>query len=129
MRPTRRAQVLTSWIAVLATVLAALAPSAAHALAATRGAAWLEVCTAYGARWQRVPQGQTPSTPGPVDSLLAAHCPYCSLASDAPLLPPGTAPRMMPLASPPPLRHQGVAGPAWPVAWARAQPRAPPRLG
>ncbi|MFA9218503.1 MAG: DUF2946 domain-containing protein, partial [Sphingomonadaceae bacterium] len=79
----------TLWIAALAILFSALAPSISHALAlGERGSSWLEVCTATGTKLVASADG----TQQPVkDSLqhTLEHCPYCATHGGSfALLPP-----------------------------------------
>lgn len=115
---TRR---LTMWIALLALLMAALAPSVSAALAAERGVGWLEICSAA----ERKAPGEVPDGAG---THLFEHCPYCSVHFPAPALPP--APQaFVPAAEA--VRDWPAAflsAPRTLHAWSAAQPRAPPFL-
>lgn len=128
MRSSRAARSLTSWIAILAILMAALAPSISHALGAPQGASWIEVCSAVGAKWVQPGDASTDTAPAPADAHPFEHCPYCSLHSDALAIP--VAPVVVALAP----RLSGrppsafLAAPRTLFAWLSAQPRAPPVL-
>lgn len=118
---TRR---LLLWIAALAVLMAALAPAVAQALVSGNGAAWVEVCTAQGARWISVDDAGDPSTTKAMHGL--EHCPYCSLqlpTADLPPTPPAALPAPVRVAAFPPAF---AAAPRTLHAWVSAQPRAPP---
>jgi len=51
MSPSRAQRQLATWFAMLAILMASLAPSVSHALGLTRDASWIEVCSAQGTRW------------------------------------------------------------------------------
>lgn len=123
-KSTRR---FAAWLACLAMLFAALAPSLAQAVAASRGEAWTEICSASGSRFIKVPVDQAgPSEPATVDLTHLKHCPFCAAQGDAPALPPSFG---LPLALP----EAGASRPflfyqsARPLAiWNTAQSRAPP---
>lgn len=128
MRFRRVTRVLTSWIAVLAVLMVALAPAISHALGSKNAATWIEVCSSSGAKLIQVGGGQGDQAPAPAQSHPFEHCPYCSLQTDAVALP------ATPLALPLPVLLGGKV----PVAsfaslrvshtWEPAQSRAPPRF-
>jgi hypothetical protein len=126
MRRLRTQRQLTGWIAVLAVLLASLAPALSHALGGSNGASWVEVCSTQGSRWVQ----SDPDEPGgaPVQAHLLEHCPYCSIHAPALGLPP--VPERTPLE--PGLKDEFplafLAAPRTPHAWVSAQPRGPPRL-
>ncbi len=128
MRLDRTPRVLTSWIAALAILMAALAPSISHALSAKNGASLIEVCTSLGAKWVQLDGSSTDQAPvsGEVHSL--EHCPYCSLHANAVAIP--TKPVGLPLAISPSDHAPAafLAAPRTLYAWASAQPRAPPQF-
>jgi len=105
------------WIALVAILGVALAPTVSHAQAG-RGAGnpWAEICSAAAA----------PATPQAPPAVHLAHCPLCSHAGADPVLP--QAPVVVPARRS--ARHDLPAAPlraGTPVrAWAIAQPRAPP---
>ena len=120
-QPTRR---LISWLALLAVVMAALAPTMSRALGREAAAAWVEVCTAQGSRWVALDgQGDAGSSDA---GHPGEHCPYCSL--HVPVL--GTPPADAPVLVLPALVHAVptafLAAPRTLHAWVVAQPRAPP---
>lgn len=81
MRFRRASRVLTSWIAVVAILMAALAPSISSALGAGNGASWLEVCSSVGAKWVQPDGSTSEQAPASGNVHLFEHCPYCSLQS------------------------------------------------
>lgn len=122
MRASRAHARLTSWIAVLAVLLASLAPSLSHALAPAAGSTWTEVCTVEGSKWvQAGDDGSAPSAAHVLD-----HCPYCSLHTPTPGLPPAAPVVQLPLAAAQAVPRAFLAAPRTLHAWVRAQPRAPP---
>lgn len=119
----------TAWLASLAILAAALAPSISYALAAMDRAGfstWADICSADAVD---APQADSESVrvsiPGD-SGLHLKHCPFCFthagsfalLPVDAPLIPPAAGSPIRPplfLHSPRPL-----------FAWRAARPRAPP---
>ena len=69
----RSRHTLSSWIAVFAVLLNALAPAVSVSLSEARnpaaGGNWVEVCSTRGSIWVRFGDDSTDSTP--------EHCPYC----------------------------------------------------
>lgn len=119
------------WLALVATLMAAFAPSISRALMRAAPDALVEVCTPDGSRLVSLASYKdlTPSQPGsPADHHLQ-HCPYCALHAHDLALPPAP----VAFAFPPPLGQAVPAAflhaPATLHAWRGAQPRAPPLLG
>ncbi len=124
---------MTTWLAMLALVMHALAPAMAQAVVTGSGNSdWVEVCSVSGLVWVK--------TVAPADGSLgkkqggghpmadgAMPCPWCSLHGGAAGLPPAFQ-----------IGHDGAAPPAWwPVqraritataVWVGALARAPPQL-
>lgn len=131
---TRR---FAAWIALLAILLAAFAPSISHARAAAHGAAWTEICSTDGARMVRIDAGQDGGQDGGQDAGPAAggagidtshldHCPFCTTHGGAPLALPGaemTLPAFSGQFARPFLFYHAPR--PLPI-WTAAQPRAPP---
>ncbi|MGV7206313.1 DUF2946 family protein [Oxalobacteraceae bacterium A2-2] len=114
---------LTLWLAALAVLFAALAPSVSHALAA-RTITWSEICTAEGAKLVADPQKQ------PADPLQhhVKHCPYCATHGGSTTLPPPLPVSFAIIVGHdlyPPLYYRA---PATLHSWAAAHPRGPPRV-
>jgi len=124
----------TAWLAMLAMVLSALAPTLALAVLASSDdtAQWVEVCSASGMVWVKadtaedVADQQSSEHSAPV-SAAVQQCAWCSLHGGAAGLPPSVGP-----ADPPPrytlrfsafARFAALAG-VWVVAHARAPPLA-----
>jgi hypothetical protein len=71
-------QTLHIWIAMLAVLFAALAPTVSHALAASTTGALSEMCSVGG-----------PSKKAPSNTMHGMeHCPYCATHGGEPTLPP-----------------------------------------
>lgn len=120
---TRR---FAAWIACLAMLFAALAPSVSHAMSARSGDAWTEICSAAGVMMIKAP----PGLGDPADADRASHLEHCAFCATHPtdVAPiPGSV-RSTPVLSVrdtyPPLYYQSPA----PLAvWTHAPSRAPPR--
>lgn len=76
MRLDGAARLLTSWIAVLAILVAALVPLKSYALFSKTGTSWVEICTSLGAKWAKADGDPAPNSSG---SHTSEHCPLCSL--------------------------------------------------
>ncbi len=124
MRAARRA--VTSWIAILAVLMTALAPAISHAIGARGPVTWTEICTSVGAKrvLLDVDPGSGKSVPGA--SHLLEHCPYCALHADGfpvpPTLPSVAPPALLGELLPPAFLHADETL----SVWSSAQPRAPP---
>jgi hypothetical protein len=124
MRSRRTHHQPTTWIAILVILLAALAPSVSHALNASKGASWVEVCTDQGSRWVQSTSEDSGSLPSATH--LMEHCPYCATQVPALGMPPAPEmrlPSIEPFTDRPPAF---LAAPRTLHAWVSAQPRAPP---
>lgn len=86
-RITRR---FSAWIACCTILFAALAPSISHAVAATRGQTWAEICSVAGAKLVQVSSDES-GVAGPVtkEALHLEHCPFCATHAGAFALLPG----------------------------------------
>lgn len=125
-RVTRR---LTAWIACFAILMASLAPSISHALAAakTPGSYWMEICSSVGLQFIKMESGKTADSSSPAKhGLHFEDCPFCQTHANAIVLPPVSA--LLPLVVSgsfplPPLFYQS---PRPLFVWASPQSRAPP---
>jgi hypothetical protein len=125
MRSFRAQSRLISWIAVMAVLLASLAPTLTHALGFANGSTWIEVCGAQGAKW--IDAGPGHSGPAaPVKAHVFAHCPFCSMHAPVLGLPPAPVMATMPVEGYGAFPPAFYAAPATPFVWVSAQPRAPP---
>ena len=128
---TRARRRFTTWLALLAMVLGALAPTVAQAVVAVSDRAeWIEVCGVSGMVWVRADTGEPAMAQHDGQAPMSdasQHCPWCSLHGGATGLPPVIA-----LAEPAArqtdllpifLRAVPRSG-AWAVAHARAPPLA-----
>ncbi|MCA3155695.1 MAG: DUF2946 domain-containing protein [Burkholderiales bacterium] len=113
-------QRLAAWLALFALCLHALAPSLSHAAAYGSGKnAWIEICSSAGSLWLKADPAHTG-----VDTSIQ-HCPYCSQASHAPVVPTSSlswlppTPRSFLVSFIP---QPSPASVIWPSARARAPP-------
>lgn len=120
---------LTAWVALLALLFGALAPTVTQAMVAGGDRAdWLQVCSVSGMVWVQADTGevrdQQPDGGSPMGDA-SQHCPWCTLHGGVAGLPP--APHSIDL--PPRLTDLPPAFYRAPLAatvWAPAQSRAPP---
>ncbi|WP_332745214.1 DUF2946 domain-containing protein [Hydrogenophaga sp.] len=114
-----------AWLALLAMVCGALAPTVAQAVVASQGGAgWVQVCSASGMVW--VQASATDASDGESMADASRHCPWCHLHGAAGLPPAALPPlALAPQAEPPRTQPPGLT-PAtfWPAARSRAPPRA-----
>lgn len=109
-----------AWFGLVAALLASLAPTLSHALAAARGEpAWNAVCTT-------LPAADRDGVPGAPDAAADAACPYCLQPAFGSALPPA-GPAVPALAA----GQDALPGPAAtpaarPQPWPAAAPRGPP---
>lgn len=126
MRSASSTRKIRVWVASLAILLGALAPSITHALNSLSGSAFLEVCTTVGSRfgWSVDNEASAPKSGVPVDQ--AHHCPFCVLHASAPGMPPAPLQglTLLPLAFHVP--ELFLAAPRTLNAWTTVQARAPP---
>lgn len=131
MFPLMTRRLLAVWIALLAILFGALAPSASYALSAQRGATaqWAELCGVDGVKRVLLADGDTGHAPD--RDLLQhhmEHCPYCATHGGSFALPP-----------PAPLSFAVIGGhdlypslyyhaPAPLFPWSAAKPRGPPAV-
>lgn len=126
MRLRRNARALTSWIAVLAVLMAALAPSISHALGSNSASPWSVVCTSIGVQWVQTDADSADPSPGPGAAHAFEHCPYCSLHANAVAIPaaPSAGVPCISATDEPPVAV--LVAPRTLSAWVSPQPRAPP---
>ncbi len=120
---------ITTWVALLALVLGALAPTLTQAkVAGGDRADWLQICSVSGMVWVKADTGevrdQLPDGDVPA-SDVSKHCPWCKLHGGAAGLPVAHSsldlhPRLTDL--PPAFYRAPLAA----TVWATAQSRAPP---
>ena len=119
-----------AWIACFAILLAALAPTISHALAAQQHPVqqqeWVEICSMEGSKMVMVEHEHTAPQPAHDSFGHMEHCPFCLNHAVAHGLPPIDSPVLPMVAGSsvlPPLYYQ-ASRPLF--AWDVAQPRAPP---
>ena len=128
MRFSRFGRKFSSWMAILAVLVGALAPTLSHALRGDAPDGWVEVCTRLGSKWVSVDADhEGSSAPQSAPTAGSEHCVYCSLnLSGAALLPAAQEVDLLALHFEVPLLF--LAAPRTPFAWQAAQARAPPPL-
>ncbi|MBD8529791.1 MULTISPECIES: DUF2946 family protein [unclassified Massilia] len=124
----RKAFLVAAWAALLAILMAVMAPTFSHALAHQAGAGAgvieVDICTASGiAMTHQMQVADDGSAPGHVASF--EHCPFCQASA-----------HMLFLPSPPVVLHVSAGAALRPAlfyqsssplfAWTVAQPRGPP---
>ncbi len=126
---TRLQRRFTAWVALLALVLGALAPTVTQAMVVDSDRAdWLEVCGVSGMVWVKADTGevrdQSPDGSTPM-SDASQHCPWCTLHGGAAGLPVVALQLDLPprLTDLPPAFYRA---PLATTVWAPAQSRAPP---
>lgn len=126
---TRATHRFAAWLAMLAMLLGALAPTVAQAVVSAKGGPdWVQVCSASGMFWVRADGQEDKAAEGGKSLVDAArHCPWCSLQGAAGLPPASRADiaafagrSEVPAA---PIRSATPATP-WPTALSRAPPQA-----
>lgn len=127
MSRLRASRPVLAWLALLAVLMATLAPAVSQALGAHGPTSWIEVCTANGARLVRLDEPGPQAPAAPADAHLLGHCPYCALHVDT-LAPPPAPTAQLAVAQA--LAHALPAAflhaPRTAAVWCSAQPRAPP---
>ena len=115
---------LQIWIACLAILLNALAPSISHALSAGPSN-MIEICSASGTTWIAVDQA-TPdsSTKSPLHHL--EHCPFCMTHADTFALPLPLAPSFAVTGGHELFPALFYHSPSPLFSWSAAKPRGPP---
>lgn len=121
----------SAWLAMLALVLGALAPTVTQAMVAGGDrAGWLEICSVSGIAWVKADTGevrdQQPDGRAPVGGGLGQHCVWCTLHGGAAGLPAGDMVFGLPdrLTDLPPAFY---LAPMAASVWMSAHPRGPPK--
>lgn len=123
---------LAGWIALVAVLLATLAPAISHALNQARSASapspWLSVCTAQGAQQVLPASAAADDEAGhlPGSAPWLEHCPCCGAHAPTLGLPPAAATSALDEALAHALPRAFLAAPRTLHAWSSAQARAPP---
>jgi hypothetical protein len=126
----RHRQRWLAWIAILAALLGALAPTVSRAMARENaGGLLVAVCSAAGTHWIALDRAAADGKAGSAGgewTVALDRCPYCFASAGAALLPPN--PTALPLIAPghPPPRVVVVLAPRPPASWPPFCPRAPP---
>lgn len=118
-------------LALLAVLLAALAPTVSRALiSAGLDDNWVEICADGGSRWLKMDATSAANdlhSPSHTDHTLAfEHCPFCTSQAYHPGLPPSDAPALRVQSGTPPLPPLFLHAPQPLHAWASVRSRAPP---
>lgn len=115
-----------AWVAIVATLMLALAPAISSVLRGANYAAWVNVCRTASLAGATTEQGR-PGTPEGMGHLNA-HCPYCALHADT--LPPAPHTPVIPRDVLPAFMEPQafLQAPGTGHVWRHAPSRAPPRL-
>lgn len=124
MQALRRRLQRVTWIALLAMLGLALAPTLSRAFAATAGFdPWAELCSTVGSKAAGGENGDA----GKRDAVaMPDHCPLCSHVAEAPMLPAPDVAELPALDGADYLPALYAHSPRPLFAWAAAQARAPP---
>jgi len=116
-----------AWIACIAMLFAALAPSMSQAMAVMPGSTWTEICGMGGTQFVKVTSAAGDVfDPTPSDVAHVDHCPLCATHADSFALPP-TAGYFVPLIDTRETHPFLFFQSPQPLAiWHLAQARAPP---
>jgi hypothetical protein len=127
MQMQRMTRHFAAWIACIAMLFAALAPSMSQAMAVMPGSTWTEICGMGGTRFIKVTSAAGDvSDPAPSDVAHVDHCPLCATHADSFALPP-TARYFVPLIDTGETHPFLFFQSPQPLAiWHLAQARAPP---
>jgi hypothetical protein len=127
MHQVAKRKVLHAWIACLAILFSALAPSISHALATPAGnGGKVEMCT--GAGMKLVSVDANDAQPGLADTVARhfQHCAYCSSQAASFALLPQVAPALAATGGSAPYPDLFYQAPRPLFSWARPSSRAPP---
>ncbi len=118
----------TAWLALLAVLLGALAPTVTHAMVlGSDRADWLEICGVSGMVWVKADTGEVSQVPpeGSSPASVASHCPWCTLHGGA-SAPPVHQASLEPLSGSDLMPAALYRAPLQDKVWVTAQSRAPP---
>ncbi|MEC5397553.1 DUF2946 domain-containing protein [Uliginosibacterium sp. H1] len=120
-------------LALLAVLLAALAPTVSRALiSAGLDDNWVEICADGGSRWLKMDTSSVIDEqhgPSHTDHTLAfEHCPFCTNQATQPGLPPSDPPALRVATGTPATPPLFLHAPQPLHAWAGVRSRAPPFL-
>ncbi|MFZ6653734.1 DUF2946 domain-containing protein [Undibacterium sp. TJN19] len=121
------------WLACLAILFNALAPSLSHALAmADNKSGWQEICSTTGSKFVATDQGKliSKTTKTPADKVThhLQHCPYCSSHAASFILPATDSMRFAIAGGQAVYPSLFYQSPSPLFSWSRANPRAPPQF-
>lgn len=119
---------ISGWLALLAVLLGALAPTVSQAMVASGDRAqWIEVCSVSGMTWVRadLADAATDVDGGSPASEISPHCPWCMLHGGVAGLPPA-ADQALPLARQTDLPAAFYQAAHTSTVWNTARSRAPP---
>lgn len=121
---TRR---LVAWIACFTMLFAALAPSIAHAMSASRGDAWAEICSVVGPKFVKTSAGDDAAAdPVKQQTVHLEHCPLCATHAGSFALLPEPSFSIALLDTPASHPFLFFRSPRPLSVWTTAQSRAPP---
>ena len=130
--PGKRPNRLTAWIACIAILLGALAPTVSFAVSWASGGElrWVEVCTTSGVKLVPVDADRALGEDGSSsDGLFAAErCPLCFIQGGLLALPPSPGMSLPVLSGRDPFSAVHYRAPPPLFLWAASNPRAPPAL-
>jgi hypothetical protein len=122
---TRLTRRCVAWIACFAMLFAALAPSLAQAMSASRGEAWAEICSVSGPKFVKAsPDADSVKQ----QTMHLEHCPFCATHADTAALLPLPSLAIAALATPASHPFLFFRAPRPLSIWTTAQSRAPPAL-
>lgn len=118
---------LAAWIASIAILFAALAPSVSHAMSTSSNGIWAEICSIAGTKYVKVDSDQgSKADLSSASAIHLKHCPFCATHAGSFALPPDAA-QMPPLLSLQDTRPLLFFQAPYPLpAWTTAPSRAPP---
>lgn len=129
-RFTRRTATLAAWLAGLAMLFGALAPSIARATSARHDGVWTQICSASGTRLVKVSLADAAAQGAPDDGGAPAahgeHCPFCGTHAASYALPPDGGFSVPVIDDSQYFTFLFVPAPRPPSRWIKAQSRAPP---
>jgi hypothetical protein len=127
MSLTRAQRCFTAWLAMLALVLGALAPTLAQAVVKVSDRSdWVQICSTTGMAWVKAEPVAADSETAPMADM-GMQCPWCSLHSPVTGLPPAPAFAVTAAAQVAPV--DGLASAPSPAGvWLAAPARAPPTV-
>ena len=121
---TRLSRAITSWVAVLAVLMSALAPSISPALVKNGDVSWVEVCADGGSKWIDPSTGEE----FPPSTHASDPCHYCVLHADVAISGP-VSPRVPVADLAEYVARAFLNAPRVAHAWRAPHSRAPPLFG